>query len=371
MAQPALSTPALTLRGVKLRAVSVPMRRPLHTRVVVIERATLLLIDVETEEGVTGSSYLFGYLPDGPKFMAPLIESIAKTCKGDALAPATLFDKARKGLTLMGHEGLSLIAISGFDMACWDALAKAAGLPLTRLLGGTMKPIPAYNSNGLGLVDIDALGDEAQELLAEGGFRAVKLRVGRATLKEDLAAFHKVRAAVGDDVLLPVDFNQCLDVEEAVRRGVALDGEEAYWIEEPVKYDDLDGCARVAAEVATPIQIGENFYGPRDVNRAIQAQACDYIMPDAERIGGVTGWLRAAAIAEDAGLRFSSHLLPEVSAHLLSVTPTAHLLEYVDWANPILAEPVIVENGHVVIPERPGIGIAWDEAAVAKYQVDI
>ncbi|MEK9723659.1 MAG: enolase C-terminal domain-like protein [Rhodospirillaceae bacterium] len=370
MAHPALTQP-LTLKGVRLRAVSVPMRRPLMTRVVVIERATLLLIDVETEQGFTGSSYLFGYLADGPRYMAPLIQGIARMCAGDPLAPATLFEKARKGLTLMGHEGLSLIAVSGFDMACWDALAKAAGLPLARLLGGAVKPIPAYNSNGLGLIEIGALGDEASELLADGGFRAVKLRVGRDTLADDVKAFRKVRAAVGDDVLLPVDFNQCLDVEEAVRRGHALDDEgDVYWIEEPVNYDDLDGCARVAAEVATPIQIGENFYGPRDVNRALDAQACDYIMPDAGRIGGVTGWLRAAAIAEDVGMRFSSHLLPEVSAHLLAVTPTAHLLEYVDWANPILAEPLAVENGHAVIPDKPGTGIAWDEAAVAKYLIE-
>ncbi len=371
MAQGPITAPALTLRGVKLRAVRVPMRRPLATRVVIIEQATLLLIDVETEEGITGSAYLFGYLADGPKYMAPLIRGIAEMCKGDALAPAQLFAKARKGLTLMGHEGLALIAISGFDMACWDALAKAAGMPLAVMLGGEVKGIAAYNSNGLGLIELDALGDEAQALVSEGGFGAVKLRVGRDRLEDDLKAFANVRAAVGEDVLVPVDFNQSLDVEEAVRRGRALDAEDVYWIEEPVVYDDYAGCARVASEVQTPIQIGENFFGPRDLNRALDAGACDYIMPDAERIGGVTGWLRAAAIAADANILFSSHILPEVSAHLLAVTPTAHLLEYVDWANPILAEPLNVENGHAMIPNRPGIGIAWDEAAVAKYLLDI
>lgn len=362
-------SPRLTLRDVRLRAVRVPMTRPLATRVVTIEQATLLLIDIDTEEGITGSAYLFGYLPNGPKYMAPLIRGIAAMCKGDALAPAALFAKAGKGLTLMGHDGLSLIALSGFDMACWDALAKAAGMPLAVLLGGQTGSVAAYNSNGLGLVDLGALGDEALALLADGGFNAVKLRLGRARLKDDLEAVRKVRAAVGDDVILPVDFNQCLDVEGAVRRGRALDAEGVYWIEEPIVYDDFEGCARVAAEVATPIQIGENFYGPRDVTRALAAKACDYIMPDAERIGGVTGWLRAAAIAESAGVRMSSHLLPEVSAHLMAVTPTAHFLEYVDWANPILAEPLIVEAGRAVVPDRPGIGIAWDEDAVARYTV--
>lgn len=361
----------LTLRDLRLRAVRVPMTRPLMTKVVIIEQATLLLIDVITEEGITGHAYLFGYLPDGPKYMAPLLEGIAAMCKGDALAPAVLYAKARKGLTLMGHDGLSMIAASGFDMACWDALAKAAEMPLAVMLGGQLGAIPAYNSNGLGLIEVDALGDEALALLAEGDFGAVKLRLGRDRLADDLAAVRKVRAAIGDDVILPVDFNQCLDVEEAVRRGRALDGEGVYWIEEPIVYDDYTGAARVAAEVATPIQIGENFYGPKDAQRAITAGACDYIMPDAERIGGVTGWLAAAAIADAAGMRFSSHLLPEISAHLMAATPTAHWLEYVDWANPILAEPLEIRDGQAIIPARPGAGIAWNEDAVSRYRIDI
>jgi len=371
MAQPALILPALTLKGVRLRAVSVPMARPLHTRVAVFTNAPLLLIDVETEEGVTGSAYLFGYLPDGPRYMAPLIAGIAAACKGDAVVPAEIFAKAKKRLTLMGHDGLSLIAISGFDMACWDALGKAADLPLARLLGGAATPVPAYNSNGLGIIDIDALGDEALELLGDGGFDTVKLRLGRATLEEDIQAVRKVRDAVGGAVNLPVDFNQCLDVEEALRRCRALDGEGVYWIEEPIVYDDFVGCARIAAAVETPVQIGENFFGPKDVTRALDANACDYIMPDAERIGGVTGWLAAAEIADAAGVPFSSHILPEVSAHLLAVTPTAHLLEYVDWANPVIEQPLEIADGHAVIQDRPGIGIAWNEDAVRRFATEL
>ncbi len=158
---------------------------------------------------------------------------------------------------------------------------------------------------------------------------------------------------------------------EAIRRGRALDGEGVYWIEEPTVYDDLEGCAKIAREVATPIQIGENFYGPRAMADAISARAADYMMPDLERIGGVTGWLRAAALAETAGIEISSHIFPEVSCHLLSVTPTRHWLEYVDWAAPILAQPLRVENGHVLISEAPGTGIAWNEDAVAKFAVEV
>ena len=158
---------------------------------------------------------------------------------------------------------------------------------------------------------------------------------------------------------------------QAIKRGLALDEENVFWIEEPIRYDDWDGNASLTAEVGTPIQNGENFYGPESAARAIQAWALDYLMPDVERIGGVTGWLRTAKIAEDARVPVSSHLFPEFSAHLLCVTPTRHWLEYTDWAAPLLADPYPVENGHVLIPERPGAGIEWNEDAVEKYSIDL
>jgi mandelate racemase len=107
--------------------------------------------------------------------------------------------------------------------------------------------------------------------------------------------------------------------------------------------------------------------GPEQMAQALAAGACDYVMPDAERIGGVTGWMRAAALAQGAGLEMSSHLFPEVSCHLLAATPTCHWLEYVDWAEPILQTPAQLKNGQVIIPERPGAGIEWNEEAVKRY----
>ena len=361
----------LTVRDIAMRSVMVPLKRRLVTRVVTIEQAALLLIDLHTEEGVTGHSYLFGYNPRGISRLATLVRDIAEITKGDRIAPVDLYAKASKAFTLLGRQGLTTMAVSGFDVACWDALAQAAGVPLVTLLGGTVQPIRAYNSNGLGLIDAGAAAEEAVALREEGGFEAIKLRVGRATLADDLEVIRAVRRAVGDEAILPCDFNQGLTVMEAIRRGRAFDSEGLYWIEEPIVYDDLAGSAKIAREVATPIQIGENFYGPRAMADAIAAKAADYMMPDLQRIGGVTGWLRAAALAEAAGIEVSSHIFPEVSAHLLAVTPTRHWLEYVDWAAPILAEPLRIENGHALIPDTPGTGVAWNEDAVAKYQVEL
>jgi mandelate racemase len=262
-----------------------------------------------------------------------------------------------------------LFAMAGIDMAAWDALGQKQGLPLVRLLGAVPRPIPAYNSKGLGIQPVEKLEKEAVELIEEG-FRAVKLRLGRPDAGEDLKALKSVKRQIGPDVTLMVDFNQGLSVAEAIRRGNMIDDEGGvHWIEEPVRADDFTGCAEIKRQIKTPIQIGENFMGPEQMAQALAAGACDYVMPDAERIGGVTGWMRAAALAQGAGVEMSSHLFPEVSCHLLAATPTCHWLEYVDWANPVLLDPVTLKDGHVVIPEVPGTGIAWNEQAVEKYQV--
>jgi mandelate racemase len=180
---------------------------------------------------------------------------------------------------------------------------------------------------------------------------------------------HAVRSRVPADIALMVDYNQALTVQDAIRRGRALDGEGVYWIEEPIRHDDFAGCAEIARALATPVQIGENFSLVHDMERALAAQSCDYMMPDLERIGGVTGWRRAAGLAASRGVKLSSHLYPEVSAHLLTVTPTAHWLEYVDWANAILEEPLLIVDGSAVVSSRPGNGLAWDDTAVRKYRM--
>jgi mandelate racemase len=360
----------LTLRALTLTPVVVPVPRPLVTKVVTVTQAPMLLIDLETEEGVTGRAYLFGYLAGGPRYFAPLLEDIGAMLKGQPLAPAQQFDNLTRAFGLMGKEGIAAVAIAGFDMAAWDALARAADLPLARFLGGTTDPVKAYNSNGLGIIEPAAAAEEAIALRDEGGFDMVKLRMGRDRLEDDLEVFDTVREAVGDDLRIPVDFNQSLDNIEAARRGRALDERDVYWIEEPVQYDDWAGQSKLAAETATPIQIGENFWGPAAMARALDEQAMDYVMPDVMRIGGVTGWLRAMALAEAARMPLSSHLFPEISAHLLAVTPTRHYLEYMNWADPILAEPYKIKDGHLHMPDRPGVGLDWDKAAVKKYAAD-
>jgi mandelate racemase len=360
----------LVVRDVMVRSVVVPLRRPLATKVGDFSRWPLLLVDVTTEQGITGRGYLAPYLSRAAAAVRTVLEDMGAALRGQPVSPAAAYASARGWLGLAGYQGLALVAVAGLDIALWDALAQAAGLPLAVLLGGTLAPVPAYNSNGLGLIPPEQVAEEALELLAEGGFTALKVRVGRDRTADDLAALRRVRAAVGDDVTLVADYNQGLSLGEALDRCRTLDAEGLAWIEEPLRYDDLDGHARLAADLATPVMLGENFYGPRAMYEAIRSRACDLVMPDLMRIGGVTGWLRAAGIADAAGLPMSSHLYPEVSGHLLRVTPTGQWLEWQDWAHPVLARPFEVRDGHLHLPGVPGNGLEWDEDAVAHFQAD-
>jgi mandelate racemase len=363
--------PSLTFKSITARAVVLKLKRPVVARIATISEWPLILIDLFTEEGIVGRSYLEPYTIKTMRYLVPALQDFGDMLKGRRVAPVELYDLARKSLHFVGYQGLSMIAVSGLDMAAWDALAKASGVPLCVLLGGSVGPVKAYNSNGLWLQAPEVLGAEAIELRDEGGFSALKLRLGRDRPRDDLAAIDAVRAAVGDDIELMADFNQGLNFADALQRCHMIDHAGLAWIEEPVVYDNLDGYAQLAAELKTPIQIGENFYGPRDLHVALQKKACDLVMPDFMRIGGVTGWLRAAAIAGAAGIPMSTHLYPEVAAHVMRVTEAAHWLEWQDWADPILQKPYEIRDGLLHIPDVPGLGLEWNEDAVAAHRAEL
>ncbi len=363
-----MNAPRPTVHSIQATLVKVPMRRALGTSAMRIDQAPLLLIDLQTGEGVVGRAYLFCYLESAGVAATALLRDAAAVLAGKSAAPADVRRTLEGRFRLVGARGIVSMIMAGIDIACWDALAIAAGLPLATLLGAPLRPTPAYNSNGLGLLAPEAAVPEALELVAEG-FRAVKMRLGRTRAEDDLAAVRALRRALPAEVMLMVDYNQALSPATARERCHQLDDEGLAWIEEPVRHDDYATCADLAQLLRTPIQIGENFAGPRAMAQALSQGACDLVMPDLERIGGVSGWMAAAALADAAGIELSSHLFAEVSAHLLAASPTAHWLEYVDWADPILQQPLKPVDGCIAPPDRPGHGMAWDMDAVKHYRV--
>ncbi|HEY2019416.1 MAG TPA: enolase C-terminal domain-like protein [Bryobacteraceae bacterium] len=352
-----------TIQELRVRTVRVPMQEPHRTASGTVTESPLVLTDLITDAGITGHSIVFTYTAAALQPTADLIRNLAPLLKDQPLAPREIEQMLSRRFRLLGTQGLVGMALAGIDMALWDALARTQGLSLVRLLGGVEKPIRAY-----GAVGYDGVSGSARvaEDWARRGFKGIKAKIGYPDLKEDLEVIRAMRAAAGEGVAIMVDYNQSLTPVEAVERLRVLDAEGLTWVEEPTLAHDHQGHALIAREIDVPIQCGENWWGTQDLRHAIDAGASDYVMFDAMKIGGVSGWLRAASLAEAHALPVSSHLWPELSWQLLCVTPTAHWLEYADWWNPIVAEPLAIENGMAVSRQASGTGIEWNEKGIGR-----
>ena len=358
-----MTTSKLTIREINARAVLAPLKRPVRTAVGTIPSAPLVLIDVATEQGSSGRSYIFGYTPAALAPLVRLIYEIAPELKGKPVAPVERMREFDRRFQLVGWQGLIGMAVSGLDMAFWDAIARTLDQPVVSLLGGTPVPLAAYDSYGM----VDPKDDDKSILHSvESSFRAIKIKLGEGDVEKDITTVRAVRAMIGPAVKLMVDYNQSLDTVEARRRISRLAEFDLYWVEEPVKAEDLEGHSRVRAAALVPVQTGENWWFPADMAKSIAAGASDYAMLDVMKIGGVTGWLRAMGQGQAASLPISSHIFVEASAHLLAITPTAHWLEYLDIAGAILAEPHRAVDG-TVTAKGPGFGLEWDENAITHF----
>jgi len=360
-----MSTNTPAIRSVKARSVVAPIARPVKNAFGVIEAAPLVLIDVETDQNVTGRSYIFAYAKLTLKPFVHLIEEIGRDLIGKPIVPFDLMRLMDAKFRLLGWQGLIGMAVSGLDMAFWDALGQAAGKPLAELLGGSLRPIRAYDSYGV----VDPTADEKDlKRSLEQGFRGIKIKGGNGDAASDERMVKGMRKLLGPDIALMLDFNQSLDPAEAISRIARLAPYDLHWVEEPVPQENLQGLAEVRRESSVSIQAGENWWFPRGFAEAIAVGASDFIMPDLMKVGGVTGWMGVAGQAEAASMPMSSHLFAEASAHMLAVTPTAHWLEVLDLGRAILAEPIRIVDG-ALIARGPGLGLSWNEAAVAKYAV--
>lgn len=357
---------AMQITALTTRCALAPLPRPIRTASGAIDRFPVVLLDLHTDTGVTGRAYVQSYLPALLPALDHTLRGLASMLVGQPLQPRALHALLSMRLRLLGTRGLAGIALSGLDMAAWDAWARAQGQPLAVALGAPLRPLKAYLSEGL--YDAASVASVCEAAQA-GGYAGLKVKLGFPSFAEDLAVVRQAQRLLGGHVALMVDYNQSLDLPEALRRCRALDDEGLTWIEEPVAAEDHAGCARIAAAIATPLQVGENFNGLYDMAASADAQASSFVMPDVQFIGGVTGWLEAAALARRHGLPMSSHLFVEASAQLLCATPTAHWIEVLDAAAGLRASSLRIEGGCLVPSAAPGMGMDWDEEAVARYAV--
>jgi len=354
------------IASVTARPVNVPLARPIRTAVGHLPTAPLVLLDIRASDNAAGSAYLFAYKTGMLKPLVATVEAVAAEIIGQAADPYSVGLRLELSFRLLGRQGLVALAMSGIDMALWDIAARAQDLPLVRLLGGLERPIQAYDSFGI----IDVAADRLEiERSVQRGFRGIKIKIGGGAVEDDIVRVKAVREIIGSEIALMVDYNQSLDPAEAPRRIARLKEFDLRWVEEPVLAEDLAGHHQVRMATGMRIQTGENWTFPDQIEKAIRAAASDYAMPDVQKIGGVTGWMKAAALAEAARLPVSSHVFIEASAHLLAVTPTAHWLEWTDKAGPLLKQPLSVAPDGTVTAQGPGLGMAWDEKAAARFAV--
>ncbi len=360
----------LKLTDIKIRAVNVPLKKPIIAHLGSFDHWPFICLDLYTNSKVVGKSYIGPYLVDQLPTIVNCIKALAKMYIGKDIRPFDFFNLGYKKLSLLGYQGISLYSLAALDIAFWDAYSKAANLPLAVLLGSELKPIPTYNSRGLWLIPLNEIEKEVSELLSEGNFSSIKVRLGRESLEEDISVIEKIKKVAGPNINIMSDFNQCYSYDEALKRMHELDNQGLYWFEEPINYRDYDYYSKLSSKIKTPITIGENFHGSYDLITSIKKNASTFIMPDLMRIGGVSGWIKAANIAEGFNIKLSTHLFPEVSAHLMHVTPTAHWLEWVDWADPILLNTGFkVQDGNYIVPNIPGTGIEWNESNIEKFRI--
>jgi L-alanine-DL-glutamate epimerase-like enolase superfamily enzyme len=352
---------------VETRALVLPLARPIRSALGDLHSVGCVLVFVHDDAGGTGESLVFTLNNRRTKVLRQMIDELAEVLIGrDAGHIAGFWARAWKDINFLGHKGVPVVGISALDSALWDLLGKSTGLPLYRLLGGASDRVPAYHSGGLWLSYSTAELVQEAQAFASAGFKAMKMRLGHPDPAVDMARVHAVRDAIGPSIRLMADANQGLTESQAIRLGRALEAFDLTWLEEPLPAWDVEGLARVSAALDTPIASGETEYTRYGFKRMLDLRSADVLMPDLQRVGGVSEFMRVGHMAESFDIPVSSHLFPEMSIQVLGALANANYLEYMPWFSDLYNEKLEFENGDAIVPERPGFGFTFDMGYVDR-----
>lgn len=359
----------MKIERLETRALSLPLDRPIESALGSIHGCGVVLVYAYTDNGIVGENLVFTLNDRRTGVLRQMVDELADLVVGrDAGHIAGFWARAWKDINFFGHKGVPVMGISAIDGALWDIAGKAANMPLYRLLGGARDRMPAYHSGGLWLDrDIDALAREAQDMVAQG-FKAVKMRLGMPDPRQDAERVGAVRQAIGPGIRLMADANQGLNEAQAIRLGRMLEEYDLTWFEEPLPAWDLEGVARVAAALDTPIASGETEYTRYGFRDMLTRRSADILMPDLQRVGGVSEYMRVGHMAESHDVPVSSHLFPETSIQVLGALANAIYLEYMPWFSSLYRERLEFVDGEAVVPERPGWGFTLDPRRIAELE---
>lgn len=350
--------------------LTLPLDRPIGNATARIERFSMIAIFLDTDEGITGENLIFTIRSEQHKLLETMVHVLAEAVIGlDPDHTATFWQEAWRRINFLGFSGVSIMGISAIDGALWDLRGKAANRSIAALLGQCRTSVPAYASGGLWLSQTtDEIVEEAGNFASQR-FGAVKLRLaGRADI--DLPRIAAVRDAIGPNVDLMVDANQALDAASAITLAREFERYDIAWFEEPVPAHDLHHSAQVAAALDMPVASGENEYTIFGFRRMLEAGAADILMPDLQRVGGVSEFARVGALAAAFNAPISSHLFPEMSLQLMASLPNATLLEHLNWFSPLYCESMEMAGPAITVPDRPGWGFTLNPEALRHFATD-
>ena len=357
----------MKITKLETQIVNLPLPKPIKTAIHDMRSVGCVLLRLRTDEGLTGEAYLFTLNGVRLKAFDEMLRGFKDLVIGrDPHHVTGIWEDIWAEINPTGHKGVTISALSVIDTACWDLIGKAAEKPLHHIFGACREQIPTYASSGLWLsASIVDLQSQAQNFLNQG-FTAMKIRLGSPAPADDIARVQAVRDVVGSETGLLVDLNQGLSPKAAIRLGRDLEAFNLIWIEEPVAAYDLEGHARVTAALHTPIASGETEYTRFGMQAMIEKKACDILMPDLQRIGGLTEMRRVAALAHAHNLPISTHFFTHESLSIGGSAANCISVEHIDWFAPLFNEPVEISKGEILIPQRPGTGFSF-RADLAKF----
>ncbi|GHD02242.1 L-talarate/galactarate dehydratase [Zhihengliuella salsuginis] len=366
-----MTTTPDTIRHVRLSTATLPLATPISDAKVFTGRqrpmteVVFLFAEIRTEQGHEGLGFSYSKRAGGPAQFAHAAEVAEPAIGEDPSDIAKIYTKLLWAGASVGRSGVATQALAAIDIALYDLKAKRASLPLAKLLGAHRDSVRTYNTSGGFLhAGVEEIKDRATASL-EAGIGGIKMKVGLPDTREDLRRVSAVREHLGADVPLMVDANQQWDRATALRMGRRLEEFDLVWIEEPLDAYDAEGHADLTRRLDTPIATGEMLSSVAEHVHLIEARACDIIQPDAPRVGGITNFLRLAALADHAGLELAPHFAMEIHLHLAACYPREPWVEHFDWLDPLFNERLETRDGRMIVPDRPGLGVTLSEQARA------
>jgi L-alanine-DL-glutamate epimerase-like enolase superfamily enzyme len=351
---------AAPILGLTTKVLKTRLDEPVRTAIHDSSEMDHVLVRLHAQGPVTGIGHLFAFGEGWATALEAMVQQLGSALLGqDAADPPAVHSTLQKAIRFMGLKGAAQMAVAALDTACWDILGQIQQEPLWSLLGGRARALPCYASDSLWLGDpLQELPGKA-DLRLEQGFAAIKVRVGSSDPDNDERRVESVRKSVGEQVTLMADANQGWSREQAIETGRRLKAYSLYWLEEPVANEDYLSLKPIADQTGIPLATGESWFGMLEVRPALETGAVSVLMPDLERIGGVSAWMEAARAAQAAGSRVSPHLFPEISVHMMCALPDDHFIEWVPWYQQLFEGAPAPDQGRLTPSAAPGLGLRF------------